>query len=82
MANEKYPRMPHLPWSPGATRDDQRLEDVEHFLGREIVVTEKIDGANLCLTRGDVFARTHSGRPTHPLFDQAKALHGRIRAVL
>ncbi len=62
MANEKYPRMPHLPWSPGATRDDQRLEDVEHFLGREIVVTEKIDGANLCLTRGDVFARTHSGR--------------------
>ena len=27
----KYPRTYHLPWSPGATKDDRTLPDVSHF---------------------------------------------------
>lgn len=42
----KYPRSYHLPWSQGATADDKTLPNVEHFHGREVVVTEKLDGEN------------------------------------
>lgn len=76
--SSKYPRTPHLPGSPGGTKDDRRLADVSHLLGRELVVTEKLDGSNLCMTREAVYARSHSGPPNHPSFDAAKALHAQI----
>ena len=70
----KYPRTPHLPGSPGLSKDDRRIVDVRTLLG-DVVVTEKMDGSNLCMTRDDVFSRSHSGAPRHPSFDLAKALH-------
>lgn len=73
MASAKFPRIPHVPDSPGGTSDDRRLHSWEPFLGRPVVITEKMDGSNLCLTRDAVFARTHSGPPRHPSFDLAKA---------
>lgn len=76
--SEKFPRIPHLPWSPGCTNDDRKLESVDHLLGRQLVMTEKLDGSNLCMTRDQVFARSHSGPPTHPSFDLAKSLHAKI----
>jgi hypothetical protein len=42
----KYPRSFHLPWSEGATDDDKTLNTTEHFVGQEVVVTEKLDGEN------------------------------------
>lgn len=42
----KYPRTSHLPWSPGATTDDLRCVNMSHFRGKEVVVTEKMDGEN------------------------------------
>ena len=75
----KFPRICHLPWSPGGTNDDKRLQSVDHFLGDHLVFTEKLDGSNLCMTRSDLFARSHSGPPAHPSFDLAKALHAQIR---
>lgn len=74
----KFPRIPHLPWSPGGTRDDRRLKDVDHLRSRPVVVTEKLDGSNLCLTYESVFARSHSGAPKHSSFDAAKALHAQV----
>ncbi len=74
----KYPRTFHFPWSPGGTSDDKRLADVSPLVGVEIVVTEKCDGSNLTYTRKNVFSRSHSGPPSHPSFDLAKATHGRI----
>lgn len=74
----KYPRTPHLPDSPGATRDDRRLESYSSFLNRELVVTEKLDGSNVAMTRREVFARSHSGPPKHPSFDELKAVHARV----
>jgi hypothetical protein len=78
----KYPRSFHLPWSPGGTSDDKRLSDVSRLVGVEIVVTEKCDGSNLTYTRSAVFSRSHSGPPSHPSFDLAKATHGRIRHMI
>lgn len=60
--NIKYPRTFHLPYSLGATSDDKRLSGnwFDAYAGREIVITEKLDGENTALTRNDCFARSHS----------------------
>lgn len=78
----KYPRTPHLPCSPGAGSDDKVLGSVDHLLNIPVVLTEKMDGSNLCMTRHAVFARSHNGPPTHPSFDFAKQLHGELRHAI
>jgi len=45
----KYPKTSHLPWGQGASRDDKILKSIKHFIGKEIVVTEKMDGENASL---------------------------------
>ena len=53
----KYPRTYHLPWSPGLTDDDRMLPSTSVFEGREVVITEKMDGeclaAKTWITMGD-----------------------------
>lgn len=56
----KYPRTMHLPWSPGWTKDDRVLQTTEHFVGQEVVVTEKMDGENTTLARDYTHARSVS----------------------
>ncbi len=46
MERFKYPRTYHLPWSPGRSDDDKVLHDLSHFEGKQVVVTEKMDGEN------------------------------------
>lgn len=58
----KYPRTPHLPWSPGATADDVFAATLKNFEGREVVVTEKMDGENTSLYRDGMHARSIDGR--------------------
>ena len=51
----KYPHTPHLLWlGEGAPREDKLLSrgDAEAFLEQEVVVEEKVDGANLGLAVG------------------------------
>ncbi|WP_214105426.1 RNA ligase family protein [Acrocarpospora catenulata] len=72
-----YPRTPHLPWSPGLSADDVRAEGVAGLAGREVVVTEKLDGENTTLYGDGLHARSlDSGH--HPSRAWLKALHGRI----
>jgi len=78
MTPSKYPRTPHLPWSPGGTSDDSYLFDVSHFEGHEVVVTEKLDGENTSMYPDIMHARSPDGRH-HPSRDWVKALHARIR---
>ena len=54
----KYPRTPHLPWSLGASSDDKVLSSVVHFEGRQVIVTEKMDGENTTLYRDHIHARS------------------------
>lgn len=77
--SDKYPRTPHLPWSPGGTSDDKRLSSIDNFVGKELLITEKMDGSNVCLTSTNVFARSHSGVPSHASFDLLKAQHAQIK---
>jgi len=77
----KYPRTPHLPYSPGATRDDVRMLDTAVFAGRDVVVTEKMDGENTTLYRDHLHARSLDSR-AHPSRDWVKALHGQVAHLI
>lgn len=71
----KYPKTYHLPFSEGINNDDRIIQSVKPFLNKEIVISEKLDGGNACLTRGNVYARTHSSPAIHKSFDFLKSLH-------
>jgi len=73
----KYPRTPHVPWSPGFTGDDIRLIDLGHFKGKQVVVTEKLDGENCTIGRNYSHARSLDPQP-HPSRDWVKSLAGQI----
>lgn len=53
----KYPRTYHLPWS-SPSSDDRVLHTLGHFTGKEVVVTEKLDGENTTLYNDYVHARS------------------------
>lgn len=72
-----YPRTRHLPWSPGATADDLRVTDLSGLRGREVVVTEKLDGENTTLYADGVHARSLDSAH-HPSRTWVKALQARI----
>lgn len=58
----KYPRTYHLPWSPGGTDDDKTHTPAtidKMFSGREVVITEKLDGENTTIyANGESHARS------------------------
>ncbi|MEO3854669.1 RNA ligase family protein [Acrocarpospora sp. B8E8] len=72
-----YPRTPHLPWSPGVVTDDVRIPRLTGFEGREIVVTEKLDGENTTMYSDGLHARSLDSAH-HPSRTWIKSLHARI----
>lgn len=77
MPRFKYPRTPHLPWSPGASEDDIVSASTDSFKGRPVVVTEKMDGENTTLYRDGLHARSIDSQH-HASRDWVKAMHGSI----
>lgn len=69
----KYPRTPHLPWSPGATEDDVFM-DTSYLFGRDVVVTEKMDGENTTWMRDRMYARSPDGL-SHPSQGWVRRMH-------
>jgi hypothetical protein len=61
----KYPRTPHLPWSLGTTKDDKKLQSVDHFTGQHVVITEKLDGENTTIAHNRIYARSIDSKD-HP----------------
>lgn len=82
MSSPKYNRTLHLPWSEGRGAEDKIAKSVDSLLGRHIVITEKMDGSNVCLESKGCFARTHVGPPTHKSFDGLKALHAELSYLI
>lgn len=74
----KYPRTYHLPFSPGGTSDDKRLSSDSHFLGKEIIITEKRDGENTTMSRDYIHARSLDS-VDHPSRHWIKGLWSSIR---
>jgi hypothetical protein len=74
----KYPRTPHLPWSQGnIEEDDLVLKHTHHFVGKEVIVTEKLDGENTNMYADYMHARSINYRP-HPSRDRVKRLHAQL----
>jgi hypothetical protein len=74
----KYPRTPHVPWSPGICNDDRILKKLDSFIGSEVVVTEKMDGENTTLYSDHLHARSLSSNH-HPSRSWIKQFHGKIK---
>ena len=71
----KYPRTGYWPYSPGDPRDGDELADPARFVGLPIVVTEKLDGGNTLLHRGQVYARSVSAPSTGKWMAMVKKHH-------
>jgi len=71
----KYNRTYHLPWSPGSTNDDRISSGVDSLLGKEIVITEKLDGENCGMTNDGVYARSHATFTTSQWSREVRQLH-------
>ena len=78
----KYPRTLHFPFSPGAKSDDKIADSVDLFLGKDVVITEKLDGSNCCLTKENVFARSHATPARHASFNWIKQRHAEISYLI
>lgn len=74
----KYPSTPYFHCSPGSDSCDKTLENVRPFLAQPIVVTTKMDGSNVCVTRDGVAAR-NGDSAKHPSFSLLKAQHVTLR---
>jgi hypothetical protein len=74
----KYPRTYHLPWSDNITSDDRVMSNPSKwFSGKEVVVTEKMDGENTTLYWDGLHARSVDGR-SHPTQDWVKNFHSQL----
>lgn len=70
----------HLSYSPGTFSDDRLMsveEMKESFLGKEIVVTEKLDGENTSMYLDYYHVRSIDSRP-HPSQDWCRRLHAMV----
>ncbi|UHA73429.1 RNA ligase family protein [Paenibacillus sp. 481] len=71
----KYPKTMHLPWSRSYTDDDKVLRNTAHFAGREVIITEKMDGENTTMYPDCIHARSLDSKD-HPSRHIVKTLHG------
>ena len=59
MKRYKYPRTDHFPFSPGRSSDDKIFDNYEpYFEGKEVVITEKMDGENTSIYKDMCHARS------------------------
>jgi len=71
----KYGRTYHLPYSPGATSDDKISDSIDSLIGKEIVITEKLDGENTGMINDGVYARSHADFTKSPWSREVRQLH-------
>lgn len=73
----KYTTTYHLDYSEGVTSDDKIQKDLSHLQGKEVVVTEKMDGENFYLSKDGIHARSLN-YAYHESHDWLKQFHYNI----
>ncbi|WP_087865239.1 RNA ligase family protein [Comamonas thiooxydans] len=73
----KYSRTSHLPWSQGMHADDRLIDSMQHFIGKRVICTRKMDGENTSLYRDYLHARSVDSRG-HPSRDWVKGFWAQI----
>lgn len=79
--SRKYPRTLHLPQSLSVTSDDKVHKGTEQFIGREVVITEKMDGENTTIHSEGTHARSVDSKH-HPSRDWLKGYAASISPQL
>ena len=74
----KYPRTYHLPWSEGRTKDDRALSNTNHFEGKRVIVTVKMDGENTTMYSNYLHARSIDSL-SHPSQSWVRNFHSQIK---
>lgn len=80
----KYPRTPHLPWSPGISSDDihGNQDSVFDLLScGSVVITEKMDGESTTMYRDHIHARSINSSH-HPSRSRVKQIHSEISHLI
>lgn len=77
MEYSKYNRTYHLPWSEGVQSDDKVIKDLSHFEGKEIVVSEKLDGENTSMYSDYYHARSIDSK-----FNYTRAWIAKMHSVI
>lgn len=77
----KYPRTYHLPWSLGSTSDDKFMHTTEHFRGKRIVITKKMDGENTNMYSDRIHARSIDSKH-HDSRNWVKGLWGQVKSQI
>lgn len=80
-ALRKYPRTKHCPWSQTKSNDDKEHASMEQFIGRRVVVTEKMDGENTTMYSDHYHARSLDSK-NHPSRNAVKQIWGNIRYLI
>lgn len=70
----KYPSTPHLSTSPNQSAERNDIIDTGALTDKPLVVTTKMDGSNVQLSKRRVAAR-NAKHARHPSFNQLKSLH-------
>jgi hypothetical protein len=81
----KYPKTQHLPFSPCVFDDDVQLDlntAASLFIGKEVVITEKLDGGNCQLYRGGVYARSVKSEANHGSFSAVKQTYAQFKFLV
>lgn len=77
----KYPKIWHFPWSRSFDTHDRVLSEdqvQQYFVGKEVVVTEKLDGENTSMYNNYIHARSlDSGH--HPSRSLVKNIHSKVK---
>lgn len=74
----KMPSMKHVPWSEEQVRPNKVLDREtasDMFNDKTNIVLEKMDGAQVCLTKQEVYARSHGHKAHGKQFDMLKKQH-------
>lgn len=59
----KYPRTYHLPWTEKMGKDDKKVKSMDHYRGRRVIVTEKMDGEATTMYNDHTHARSVDSGP-------------------
>lgn len=78
VTKQKYPSTYHLSWSPEKHRDDSYHPDESFFEGKEVVITEKMDGENLNIYSDSSWHARSIETPYHPTREWAGRVAGEV----
>lgn len=68
----RYPRTPHMTWSPGISSDDRIHKNMDFFIGKRVIISKKMDGESCSMYRDYIHARSLDSAH-HPSRDWVKA---------